>query len=137
MPTADRRTILKALGAAALSGAFPESIRRALAIEPKIVTGTIKDVKHIVVLMQENRSFDHYLGSLRGVRGFDDPRAVTLPSGNPVFQQPNGADTLLPFRPPQPFLGYQFVGDLPHSWSDAHGAWRDLAILVFFLFSSG
>jgi phospholipase C len=125
MQKTDRRTILKALGAAALSTAFPESIRRALAIEPKIVTGTIKDVKHIVVLMQENRSFDHYLGSLRGVRGFDDPRAVTLPSGNPVFQQPNGANTLLPFRPPQPFLGYQFVRDLPHNWSDAHGAWNN------------
>jgi phospholipase C len=125
MQKTDRRTILKALGAAALSTTFPDSIRRALAIEPKIVTGTIKDVKHIVVLMQENRSFDHYLGSLRGVRGFDDPRAVTLPSGNPVFQQPNGANTLLPFRPPQPFLGYQFVRDLPHNWSDAHGAWNN------------
>jgi phospholipase C len=112
------------MGAAAFGAAFPESILRALAIEPKIVTGTIKDVKHIVVLMQENRSFDHYLGTLRGVRGFDDPRAVTLPSGNSVFQQPNGADTLLPFRPPQPFLGYQFTGDLPHNWSDAHGAWN-------------
>src|SRR3984893_13403355 len=124
MVTTDRRAILRAMGAAAFGAAFPESILRALSIEPKIVTGTIKDVKHIVVLMQENRSFDHYLGSLRGVRGFDDPRAVTLPSGNPVFQQPNGADTLLPFRPPQPFLGYQFVGDLPHNWSDAHAAWN-------------
>jgi phospholipase C len=124
MEKTDRRTILRAMGAAALGAAFPESILRALAIEPKIVTGTIKDVKHIVVLMQENRSFDHYFGSLRGVRGFDDPRAVTLPSGNSVFQQPNGANTLLPFRPPQPFLGYQFTGDLPHNWSDAHGAWN-------------
>ena len=124
MPKTDRRTVLRALGAAAFSTAFPESIQRALAIEPKIVSGTIKDVKHIVVLMQENRSFDHYFGSLRGVRGFDDPRAVTLPSGNSVFQQPNGATTLLPFRPPQPFLGYQFVRDLPHNWSDAHGAWN-------------
>ncbi|HXP65723.1 MAG TPA: phospholipase C, phosphocholine-specific [Steroidobacteraceae bacterium] len=124
MLKSDRRTILKALGAAAFTGAFPASIQRALAIEPKIVSGTIKDVKHIVVLMQENRSFDHYLGSLRGVRGFDDPRAVFLPSGNSVFQQPNGANTLLPFRPPQPFLGYQFVRDLPHNWSDAHSAWN-------------
>src|SRR6201999_3813021 len=95
------------------SSAFPASIHRALAIEPKIVTGSIKDVKHIVVLMQENRSFDHYLGTLRGVRGFSDPRAVTLPSGNSVFQQPNHGATLLPFRPPQPFLGLPVLSPLP------------------------
>src|ERR1700754_5240152 len=112
MLKSDRRTILKALGAAAFTGAFPASIQRALAIEPKIVSGTLKDVTHIVVLMQENRSFDHYLGSPRGVRGFDYPRAVTLSWGNSVVQQPSGANPLLPFRPPQPFLGYQFVRDL-------------------------
>src|ERR1700727_2131017 len=123
MEKTDRRTILRAMGAAALGAAFPESILRALAIEPKIVTGTIKDVKHIVVLMQENRSFDHCRGALRGGRGWDDPRAVTLPSGNSVFQQPNGATTVLPFRPPQPFLGYQFVRDLPHNWSAPQNAW--------------
>src|ERR1700733_4099768 len=118
MPRVDRRTILRAMGIAALGAAFPASIRRAIAIEPKIVTGTIKDVKHIVVLMQENRSFDHYLGSLRGVRGFREPRAVALPWGNPVFQPRKGAGTILPFRPQQPFLGSQFVGDLAHNLSD-------------------
>src|ERR1700753_1371694 len=116
MPRVDRRTILRAMGSAALGAAFPASIRRAMAIEPKIVTGTIQDVKHIVVLMQENRSYDHYLGTLRGVRGFSDPRAVTLPSGNSVFQQPNGSGPLLPFHPPEPLMGYQFIGDLPHNW---------------------
>jgi phospholipase C len=125
MPTADRRTVLRGLGAAALGAAFPESIRRALAIEPNIVTGTIEDVKHIVVLMQENRSFDHYFGTLRGVRGFGDPRAATLSSGNSVFQQPNGTGTLLPFHPPQPFLGFQFSDDMPHNWSDQHNAWNN------------
>jgi phospholipase C len=125
MPTTDRRTILRGLGAAALGAALPDSIKRALAIEPKIVSGTIQDVEHIVVLMQENRSFDHYFGTLRGVRGFSDPRAVTLPSGNPVFQQPNGSGTLLPNHPPEPLMGYQFIGDLPHGWSDAHAAWNN------------
>jgi phospholipase C len=125
MPTADRRTILRGLGATALGAAFPESIQRALAIEPNTVTGTIQDVKHIVVLMQENRSFDHYFGTMRGVRGFDDPRAVTLPSGHSVFQQPNGTGTLLPNHPPQPLMGYQFIGDLAHNWSDAHNAWNN------------
>jgi len=125
MPATDRRTVLRGLGAAAVSAAFPESIRRALAIEPNIVSGTIRDVKHIVILMQENRSFDHYLGTLRGVRGFSDPRAVMLSSGNSVFQQPNGSGTLLPFHPPEPLMGYQFIGDLPHNWSDAHAAWNN------------
>ena len=120
----NRRAILRGMGAAALGASFPESIKRALAVEPNIVTGTIKDVKHIVVLMQENRSFDHYFGTLRGVRGFSDPRAATLSSGASVFQQPNGSGTLLPNHPPEPFMGYQFVGDLPHGWPDAHAAWN-------------
>ena len=38
-------------------------------------TGTITDLKHVVILMQENRSFDHYFGTLSGVRGFADPHA--------------------------------------------------------------
>ena len=51
-----------------------QSIGRALAIPANNRTGTLRDVEHIVVLMQENRSFDHYFGTLRGVRGFNDPR---------------------------------------------------------------
>ncbi len=39
--------------------------------------------------MQENRSFDHYFGTMRGVRGFADPAAIMLPGGGPVFRQPN------------------------------------------------
>jgi len=113
------------MGAAALGAAFPASIQRALAIEPNIVTGTIRDVKHIVVLMQENRSFDHYFGTLRGIRGYSDPRAVKLSTGNSVFEQPNGTGTLLPFHPPEPLMGFQFVGDLAHNWSDAHNAWNN------------
>ena len=47
--------------------------------------------------MQENRSFDHYFGTLRGVRGFNDPRAITLPSGKPVWFQPKDGGTVTPF----------------------------------------
>jgi phospholipase C len=38
---------------------------------------SLRDIKHVVVLMQKNRSFDHYFGTLAGVRGFDDPKALT------------------------------------------------------------
>jgi phospholipase C len=52
-----------------------------------------------VILMQENRSFDHALGMLRGVRGFNDPRALRLGNGNPVWLQTNAkGETYAPFR---------------------------------------
>ncbi|MGC2528519.1 MAG: alkaline phosphatase family protein, partial [Candidatus Acidiferrum sp.] len=77
----DRRRFLQLLTTGAASAAFPASIARALAIPANHRTGTINDVEHIVFMMQENRSFDHYFGSLRGVRGFGDPRTVKLASG--------------------------------------------------------
>jgi phospholipase C len=64
----DRRTFLQLLSTGALSAAFPPSIARALSIPAHNQTGTINDVEHIVIMMQENRSFDHYYGTLRGVR---------------------------------------------------------------------
>jgi phospholipase C len=121
----DRRKFLKILGAGAVASAFPASIKRALAIPAHHRTGTIADVDHIVILMQENRSFDHYFGTLRGVRGFGDPRAVRLPSGDPVWFQPNGATPVLPFHPDAPNLGLQFLEDLPHGWTDTHRAWNE------------
>ena len=53
--------------------------------------GDLRDIGHVVVVMQENRSFDHYFGSLRGVRGFGDRSTITLPGGVPVWQQPADA----------------------------------------------
>jgi len=84
----DRRTFLKLAASGALSAWLPASIARALEIPAHHRTGSLMDVEHIVVLMQENRSFDHYFGTLRGVRGFGDPRAVRLPNGDPVWYQP-------------------------------------------------
>lgn len=129
----DRRAFLQLLSAGAASAAFPSSIARALAIPANHATGTIADVKHIVFLMQENRSFDHYFGTLRGVRGFGDPRAVRLPSGDPVWKQPSGKKSgkgyVLPFHPPAPEsseagLGLTFLEDLAHDWTTTHAAWN-------------
>ncbi|MDB6077289.1 MAG: phospholipase phosphocholine-specific, partial [Akkermansiaceae bacterium] len=78
--------------AAMLSGglgalaAIPPSILKALNIEPARGS-TFMDAEHVVILMQENRSFDHAYGALRGVRGYEDPRAITQPGGNPVWLQ--------------------------------------------------
>ena len=120
----DRRKFLKAMGVGAMAAALPPSIQRALAIPAHRRTGTIFDVEHVVFLMQENRSFDQYFGTLRGVRGFGDPRAVNLPSGEPVWYQPNGADRVLPFRPEYPNVGLQFFEDVAHGWNDSHLAFN-------------
>ena len=67
--------------------------------------------------MQENRSFDHVFGTLRGVRGFNDPRAVTLPDGKPVWLQTNAAgQTYAPFRLNIKETKATWMGSLPHSW---------------------
>ncbi len=125
MGNVKRRTFLKMMGAGAASTALPGSIKRALAIPANHRTGTIDDVEHIIILTQENRSFDHYFGNLRGVRGFADPRAVKLPSGQSVWHQPNGMSELLPFRPDVADFGMQFLPDPPHGWNDSHAAWNE------------
>ena len=47
-------------------------------------------------------AYDHYFGSLDGVRGFNDRAQVVLPSGLPSLFQPSdqkdpGKDYILPF----------------------------------------
>jgi phospholipase C len=125
MNPSDRRTFLKLIGSPALAAALPVDLSRALAIPAHNRTGSIADVEHVIFLMQENRSFDHYFGTMRGVRGFADPRAVKLPSGRPVWYQPDGSGHLLPFRPPVEDLGMTFLPDPPHGWNDTHAAWND------------
>ena len=120
----DRRTFLQLLGSSAVSTMLPTSIARALAIPANYRTGSIQDIEHIVILMQENRSFDHYFGTLRGVRGFGDPHAVNLPSGKAVWYQPDGGNYVLPFHPTADHLGLQFLEDLAHDWSNTYAAWN-------------
>src|SRR5262245_46961000 len=114
----NRRDFLKKAAALAGAGAVPAVIQRALAIEPA-KGSTFYDAEHVVILMQENRSFDHCYGSLRGVRGFNDPRAVTLPNGNPVWLQSNAAgQTWMPLRLDLKNSSVTWQGCLPHDWPD-------------------
>ncbi|MFG2480868.1 phosphocholine-specific phospholipase C [Streptomyces fagopyri] len=124
MPQVNRRRFLQLAGGTAAVTALSNSVERAAALPAHHASGTIDDVEHIVVLMQENRSFDHYFGSLRGVRGFGDPRPVTQPNGKPVWYQSDGTKDVLPFRPEADDLGLQFIQDLPHGWSDGHAAFN-------------
>src|SRR6187402_389260 len=122
-----RRDFLRMTATSAGAAMMPPAIQRALAIAPRRGTGTIQDVEHVIILMQENRSFDHYFGTLRGVRGFADPYPIRLPSGRSVWHQPGGPDgkDLLPFRPDVPDVGQSYLPDPPHGWNDGHAAWNN------------
>lgn len=131
----------RALIGAGLSGsafaALPSAIARAAAIAPDVRTGTIRDVQHVVILMQENRGFDHYFGTLRGVRGFGDrlPIPIAPETGETgrrtVWHQRDrkavgGARTVLPFHlATRKDLDLMRMEGTPHSWTDAQAAWDD------------
>lgn len=105
-------------GLSGTKGVIPESIQKALAINPAPGT-TFLDAEHVVILMQENRSFDHTFGSLQGVRGFDNPRAIRLPNGRPVWCQSDAQGlTYAPFRLNMKGSKSTWMSSLPHSWTD-------------------
>jgi phospholipase C len=124
-----RRDFLKlvalASGAVGFSGLAPESIQRACAIVPA-PGSTYLDAEHIVILMQENRSFDHMFGSLRGVRGFNDPRALRLANSNSVFVQTDGSgNSYAPWRLDIRDTRATWMGSLPHSRHSQVDAWNE------------
>ncbi|MGW2661751.1 phosphocholine-specific phospholipase C [Nocardia tengchongensis] len=127
MSPLNRRRFLGASAAAAAgvvaTGGLPPAVAGA-------ASGTIADVKHVVILMQENRSFDHYFGTLKGVRGFGDRGTILLSGGNSVFNQPNGGGRQYPWAlsgagGAAAQTAAQCDGDLPHAWSDQHAAWNN------------
>jgi phospholipase C len=120
MSEINRRRFLQLAGGTVASSMLTDSIARAAAIPANRVTRSLRDIEHVVVLMQENRSFDHYYGTLRGVRGFGDPHPVTLPSGRPVWFQADGTTVTPPFRPDVGDLALVFIEDLDHSWDGTH-----------------
>jgi phospholipase C len=126
-----RRRLLT--GATALSGVaagaavLPVNLRKVLATTLREQpAGSLNDIEHIVILMQENRSFDHYFGTMPGVRGFSDPTAITLPNGNPVFYQPDATHAqgyLSPFHYDTKSTSAQATPDTDHGWETQHQAW--------------
>ncbi len=113
---------------------MPANVQRVLAQArtgdgsvPSPIAGSMRDIKHVVILMQENRSFDHYFGTLAGVRGFDDPHALMLPTGRSVFYQPdtvNPRGYLLPFHLNTRATSAQKIPSTSHAWSVQHEAWN-------------
>ncbi|HMH57943.1 MAG TPA: alkaline phosphatase family protein, partial [Galbitalea sp.] len=128
-----RRGMLKVMGllggAAALSGgagtawaeaAVSQKAGAATYVLPDGFKGDITDIKHVVVLVQENRAFDHYYGALPGVRGFNDKQALRFQNGTDVFSQPSGASFQKPTRVTT--VAGTTTG-LDHSYSGGLSAW--------------
>ncbi|MFA7495716.1 MAG: phospholipase C, phosphocholine-specific [Acidithiobacillus sp.] len=122
----ERRDFLKTLGLGAASSTFLGStLARAASLPSTGRSGTLEDVEHIVVFMQENRSFDHYFGHLRGVRGYNDRFPLPLPGGKPIWYQPrmeHPEQSILPFHLNTQKTSAQLLQDLDHSWASQHGA---------------
>jgi phospholipase C len=131
-PAVSRRKTLA--GATALAGAaiaavvLPASLRKRISALPTApIRPDLRAIKHIVILMQENRSFDHYFGTMPGTRGFADPTAIRLPGGQPVFYQRDPAHAqgyLLPFHLDTATSTAAAAPDTDHSWETQHQAWN-------------
>jgi phospholipase C len=127
-----RRDFLKT---AAVGMALPPAIGRAAAIDADVRSGTLEDVAHVVILMQENRAFDHYFGTMAGVGGFGDRFGVpvTGSSGNPGtiwmqrLEHAGAAPTLIsPFAlDTVDHFELMRVEGTPHNWIDAQDAWAE------------
>ncbi|HXC28667.1 MAG TPA: alkaline phosphatase family protein [Stellaceae bacterium] len=112
----ERRQFLQGVGAFVASGLAPSLATAALGLPAKLT-----DIDHIIVLMKENRSFDHYFGTLRGVRGFNDP------AGERIFRQadaqnPRGYE--LPFHLDTLRTSAQKLHVLSHEWGAQHASWN-------------
>ena len=150
-----RRTFLAGGAALAAGGAAAVAAGRsltshqskllddALAAEPAAGAG-LSDIEHIVILMQENRSFDHYFGTMSAVRGFSDPAVPTQSAGGtsyPIFDQfgyqpgtgPDPSGYLQPFHllSNPPSQNGEDTNDISHSWQCQHQSWNAGALDSF------
>jgi phospholipase C len=137
-PLYNRRQVLAGgLGAAVALGASKsrvlsshgrDTLLKSLSVKP--AGSDLGAVKHVVFLMHENRSFDHYYGALGGVNGFD-----AKPSANGgAFAQawPGGPNpTLLPFHLDTSTSQTECTYDLSHSWAAEHSSWNGGAMDSF------
>jgi phospholipase C len=143
--TFSRRQVLAGglSGAAALSlarlRASGPSARETLEQAMRVRPASAKGIQHVVFLMQENRSFDHYFGKLGGVAGFDDTNnraAFTQAwntanggSGSPSGEEP--PNVLLPFAMSTKTGQGECTYDLSHAWPAEHACWNNGAMDSF------
>ena len=104
-------------GIAGMNGFIPASIQKALAINPS-PGSTWMDAEHIVILMQENRSFDHCFGTLKGVRGLMIPALFNFQMESVWLQSNEKGQTFAPFHLDIKDTKATWMSSLPHSWKN-------------------
>src|SRR5229473_867325 len=129
-----RRDLLK-FGAAASAAELAATLlpgcgelrNAASTVTPATACSTLTAIDHVVIFIQENRSFDHYFGSYHGVRGFSDQSAA--------FRQPDPANTknspvgtLLPFHLDTATTNAACTHDITHDWVPQHQSWDNGAM---------
>ena len=139
-PGLTRRELLGA-GAAAGAGLVLQGLSPSVlqALAAPAVCGSLSDIQHVVILIQENRSFDHYFGTHRGVRGFADPKVLIQGNGKPIWYQSDGGRNL--YKPPIGFLTPfhinstastgECTNDITHDWKPQHQSWNHGAMNSF------
>jgi phospholipase C len=119
-----RRNFLRT-SAAALTG-LTSSMRgvlaETLAVPANNAAGSIKDVEHVVILMLENRSFEHYFGTMQGVRGFGDRFPVPLASGKQVWFESDSTREVPPFHFDMKRMNALNVDTTSHEFADTQAA---------------
>jgi phospholipase C len=131
-----RRQFLRhsvAAGAALGTGmAIPNPPSRPSGPTARSSCASLSDIQHVIIFIQENRSFDHYFGTLRGVRGFADPDAIIQSNGLPVFYQNDPANTssapvgtLLPLHLNTLTTDASCTHDVTHDWVPQHQSWNN------------
>jgi phospholipase C len=121
-----RRQVLKA-GAAAGASAFAWNSLIDQALAAGSQCGSLNDIEHVVILIQENRSFDHYFGTYRGVAGFADPTALPGVFGQPGYPAGVNGSLLYPFHLDS-FNNGECTNDINHSWAPQHSYWDNGAM---------
>jgi phospholipase C len=101
-------------------------VSQAAAVKPH--GSDLEAVEHIIFLMMENRSYDHYFGAYPKGRGFDDHPAHSLGAFAQRYPGPIGATTfpkhrLLPFHLDSR-AGFECTHDLTHDWGPQHESWN-------------
>ena len=123
-----RRQLLQA-GAGVGAAALAADPLVQLAMSRKLPPGKLSDIEHVVILIQENRSFDHYFGMMPGVRGFSDPTALPNVFEQPGYEEPGYNGVLMPFHAPSSMgAGGLCFPDITHSWVPQHQAWDNGAM---------